>query len=371
MATSFLPFDPSAHKIVSLTAIAGKKTRFMQFSYGESGAKPLGSADIAELENQLKTRGWCILNLDEQIESVPQLVDEMEKFFALPQEAKDKCRISPQFGYSKVDHKEGVRFLSYEFPRAAPEKLNSVATTVCRDLDNIAMRVAKRLGKLLGMSPTALALRADLPVAYRSHVGMFDVARYFNERAGQAPPPEGESIDDVNCVPHYDPGLVSISFFSNQEGLQLFDPTTDKWYAGPVNTLPGQQQYGVLWLGEAAAKVSEGKWKAGIHRVIYPALQGPRLTMWYEACTVAQVNGPDDSKPVPDGQVALPNVKGPGKMMMVSKMETQTDVLMRIERRRGLPMSKVPRIDDDFKSMENVPELPGCMLKSNNFCIKY
>jgi isopenicillin N synthase-like dioxygenase len=251
--------------------------------------------------------------------------------------------------FAQVDHKEGVRFLSRSFPNDAPNEVKTLASAVAMELDTLAMNITKRLGKCLRISPTAIALRADLPVAYGKHVGMFDIARYFNERAGQAPPAEGESIDDVNCVPHYDPGLVSISFFSNQEGLQLFDPSTNQWYAGPVNTVPGQEKYGVLWLGDAAAKVSEGKWKAGVHRVIYPALQGPRLTMWYEACTVAQVNGPDDSKPVPEGQIQLPNVKGPGKMMKVSKNETQTAVLMRIERRRGLPMSKIAIVDDDFK----------------------
>ena len=36
----------------------------------------------------------------------------------------------------------------------------------------------------------------------------------------------------MNCVPHYDPGLLSISFLSTHEGLQLKDPTTGTWFAG-------------------------------------------------------------------------------------------------------------------------------------------
>jgi hypothetical protein len=36
----------------------------------------------------------------------------------------------------------------------------------------------------------------------------------------------------VNCVPHFDPGLLSISFLSSAEGLQLQDPATGAWFAG-------------------------------------------------------------------------------------------------------------------------------------------
>jgi hypothetical protein len=215
------------------------------------------------------------------------------------------------------------------------------------------MQITSSLATLLGLSQTAIALKADLPVAYTGQIGMFDIALYSNNRAGQPPPAEGESVDDVNCVPHYDPGLFSISIFSNHEGLQLYDPLSNTWCAAPVNTIQGQQEFGVLWLGKAAADVSQGRWRAGVHRVIYPAISGPRLTMWYEMCTVAQVNGPDDSLPMPQGEVELPNVTGYGKMLYVSPGETQSDVLRRIERRRGLPMSKVPRLADKFKVRAN------------------
>lgn len=249
-----------------------------------------------------------------------------------------------------MDHKEGIRFLSQHFPREVKDdKLRQTAHQVCNYLDAYSLRISLALAQRLGISASKLAVEADLPVAYGSHYGMFDIAKYFNKLAGQSPPAEGTSVDDVNCVPHYDPGFLSISFFSDAEGLQMLDPETNQWYAAPLSTIDSQKEYGVLWLGQAGVKASEGKWKAGIHRVIYPATSGSRLTMWYEMCTVDQVNGPDDAAAVPEGEIQLPNIKGPGSMMLTMKGDTQTDVLRRIERKRGLPMSKVPRIQDSFR----------------------
>lgn len=213
------------------------------------------------------------------------------------------------------------------------------------------MELARTLAEILGVTPTELARTADLPVAYTNHVGMFDIAYYHNSRAGQAPPAEGSSIEDVNCVPHYDPGLLSLSIFSSAEGLQLQNSSTKQWHAGPVNTVAGQEQFGVLWLGEAAVKVSKDKLKAGVHRVIYPASTGARLTMWSEMCTVDQVNGSetDDLPATAPGNVTIPNISGPGRNVTVAPGETKGATLFKIERKLGIPMSKVARIGDAFK----------------------
>lgn len=201
---------------------------------------------------------------------------------------------------------------------------------------------------MLNVKPSAVARKADLPVAFRRHVGMFDVAYYSNDLAGQAPPSVGQSIADVNCVPHYDPGLLSISIWSNAEGLQLLDPTTNTWHAGPINTVEGQEDLGVIWLGKAAEKVNPN-WKAGIHRVIYPASAGKRLTIWSEMCTVDQVHGDSSSEPVSEGDVAIPNIIGPGSVVSAEAGETKESLLLKIERKVGIPRSKVMRIDDFFK----------------------
>lgn len=45
----------------------------------------------------------------------------------------------------------------------------------------------------------------------------------------------------------------------------------------------------------------------------------------------------------------MPNITGPGKTVTVNKKEKPSQVLHRIERRRGIPMSKAPRFADSFK----------------------
>jgi len=158
---------------------------------------------------------------------------------------------------------------------------------------------------LFGRTAPNMARKADIPIAWTSHFGMLDMAHYFNKNVPKTPPPAmGSSVEEVNCVPHYDPGLLSISFFSDNEGLQLFDPTTQKWVDGPLTSTTA-----VIWLGEAALKASKKKpLKAGVHRVIYPKNRKPRLTMWYEVCTVKQAT--EQEKYFSSKMVSIPNLVG-------------------------------------------------------------
>jgi len=140
--------------------------------------------------------------------------------------------------------------------------------------------------------------------------------------------------------------FFQLVFLSTNEGLQLQDPKTNQWINGPINTIDGQNDIGVIWLGEAAVKASKNPMKAGIHRVIYPRKTSPRLTMWYEVCTVKQATEPDNI--YLNGDITVPNL--PGSLpIKANKGEKVIDILRKIERTRGVPMSKVFRLDDSFK----------------------
>ncbi len=89
--------------------------------------------------------------------------------------------------------------------------------------------------------------RADLPLQ-EEHFGMLDIVSYFNDKNGFEPPHNGQTTEEVNCVSHYDPGLLSISILSTYEGLQLKNMTNDEWIDGPL-----EPNIGVIWLGEAAS----------------------------------------------------------------------------------------------------------------------
>jgi len=254
------------------------------------------------------------------------------------------------FGYSTVDHKEGLRVLTgsrlIEFIRNGliPKQCEEILREIATNLDEMTVKLLVRLSKpLFNKTPSSVAYRADIPAAYLSeyHFGMLDIAHYFNQKSTAFPPPSnGTSIEEVNCVPHYDPGLLSLSFLSTNEGLQLKDPITNQWISGPDNSVENQRDIGVIWLGEAAVKASDGVLKAAVHRVLYPRVPGSRLTAWYEMCTVDQATTPKDRY----AEVTVPNVEG--EKSFKGKLH---EILRNIERTRGVPMSKSIRIEDSLK----------------------
>jgi len=153
------------------------------------------------------------------------LVKESNEFFSKELEYKNKYTLPFGFGYSQFSHKEGFRILTGNRYRAdfknnklIPEELNKMYEELV-SLDKMCMLIIKALAEpVFGRTPSSLAHLADIPVAYlhQSHFGMLDTALYFNNQSTSIPPPPmGTSISDVNCVPHYDPGLFSISFFVN------------------------------------------------------------------------------------------------------------------------------------------------------------
>ena len=212
-------------------------------------------------------------------------------------------------------------------------------------LSQVMDSVTKRLIEVLDQhsvfqqqpSMTSLIERADLPLV-DDHFGMLDIVSYFNEKNGFEPPSNGQSTEEVNCVPHYDPGLLSISILSTYEGLQLKDMTTDEWIDGPL-----EPNIGVIWLGEAAARVSENRLKPGIHRVVYPREAKTRLTIWYEICTAEQlqsISTENKNEMMADGTVFFKNLPN-ASVITVRSGENKLDFLRRVEMAHGLSMSKM------------------------------
>lgn len=84
-------------------------------------------------------------------------------------------------------------------------------------------------------------------------------------------------------------GTQVISNHTHRDKNNYFQ-SNNKTTTGPVNTQAGQENIGIIWLGEAAVKASQGALRAGVHRVTYARTASPRLTAWYEVCTVDQAN---------------------------------------------------------------------------------
>jgi len=181
--------------------------------------------------------------------------------------------------------------------------------------------------------------------------GMFDIAYYLND-------PNFEGPKDYNCAPHYDPGLISLSILATTSGLEL--QTADgTWIKGPI--YQNNPALGVMWLGEAAVKASQKRGSlplvAGLHKVSYANLEEkiPRLTMWYEICTKDQLmSNPDglfltaDNKPA----IKVKNIIG-ADIVVGNTNDTTKDILFKIEKDMGIPMSK-SGIDIPFTSSKKI-----------------
>jgi len=326
-----------------------------------NSSRYLNNEISVRMAEELREKGWCFVRLSDDL-CTKELSENLEKFFA--KDAQDKNRYSAEhgFGYSEVDHKEGLKVLTgWRFKKnfvnkgVVPEEIADILKKIIYTLDSKVLSICYSMCKnLFDIKPSTLAVKADLPVGFGDTFGMLDFAHYRNKKTTSIPiPPIGNSVEDVNCVPHVDPGVLSLSFFSTNEGLQLLDPRTNQWISGPINTIEEQENLGVIWLGEAAVKVSNKPINAGIHRVIYPNIATPRITGWYEMCTIKQTEPPEDVVLI--GDVQVPNIMG-DVSIKAEKGDKKVDVLSKIERRFGVPPRKISRLDDQFNAI-NEPNM--------------
>lgn len=289
-------FDATLHNIISLS----------QALKGDRDA-------LGQMKKEFISKGWCIIQLPEK----PQF-----SWFGLVQHAHiptNTCLAILNSFFANAP--EGTKHLSYSTtPHKQSVHINTpnqaleipIMKQWASVLDGIASELIEKLaGPVFEVHDGAsLARAADLPLAHGLHMGMLDIVRYYNNQTTLASPEVGYSTTEVNCVPHFDPGLLSISFFSSFQGLQLRDPTNNTWFAGPVNTNHGQENFGVIWLGEAAVAASEGKFQSGIHRVVYPHVAHPRITAWYEICTMTQARNEANDESPKEGTFTLRNIFG-------------------------------------------------------------
>ena len=134
------------------------------------------------------------------------------------------------YGYSEVNHKEGIKLLTGSYFNKCAN-IGLVPDPMVESLNYLSQVLdagTKRLIEILDQhsvfkeqpSLSTLSQRADLPLQ-QAHFGILDIVSYFNNKNGFASSQNGQTTEEVNCVPHYDPGLLSISILSTHEGLQL------------------------------------------------------------------------------------------------------------------------------------------------------
>jgi hypothetical protein len=304
------------------------------------------SMEIKRMETEFESNGWCFVRLPTKLIPDVNLINELSKFFETDNGKNKYSQRSEIYGYSKVNHKEGIKLLTGSYfekfanKRLVPVTLIEPLNYLSQVLDTATKRLIEILDENLVFqqqpSLSSLIERADLPLK-DEHFGMLDIVSYFNNKNGFQPPHDGQTTDEVNCVPHYDPGLLSISILSTHEGLQLKNMMNKEGIDGPL-----EPTIGVIWLGEAASRVTQNRLKPGIHRVIYPQESKCRLTIWYEMCTTEQLRNISVNKRneiMAGGVVTFENIPGLAPITVLPG-ENRLEFLRRIESAHGLSMSK-------------------------------
>ena len=306
------------------------------------------SQEIKKMQTLFEQHGWCFVKLPKELIPESKLVKDLTTFFESDKSKQEYSNEAQIYGYSKVDHKEGFKLLTgSHFKDMVSNGLFIPHGPVLTQMNYLCQAfdiVSKRLIEVLDQhcvfqeqpSLSTLIEKADLPLK-DEHFGMLDIVSYFNQKSGIQTSNNAALTSEVNCVAHYDPGLLSISILSTFQGLQLQDRITDQWIDGPL-----ESNIGVIWLGEAASRITNNRLKPGIHRVIYPVEQERRLTIWYELCTTQQLENLSDknkTEPMPGGTVMFDNLLHTGGIN-VRPNENKLAFLKRTEQSFGISASK-------------------------------
>jgi len=221
-----------------------------------------------------------------------KVINPINTFFSRTLEEKESFQGPGFFGYSNVEHKESFRWLTgsrfEDHQKRLPEEISQMITELTIAMDKIMIDLVTVLAKPLFQTDLLnLAKQCDLPLllpndSTNKSFGMMDIAHYMNspQLLAKTKLPPG-----INCAPHHDPGLISLSILSTAPGLQLFDPVTGEW----LEHTGEDKSVGVIWCGSAAKEVTNGVIKPGLHRV--STYEGQkRIALWYEVCKRTQEN---------------------------------------------------------------------------------
>eukprot|EP01130_Rhizamoeba_saxonica_P016422 TRINITY_DN758_c0_g1_i2.p1 TRINITY_DN758_c0_g1~~TRINITY_DN758_c0_g1_i2.p1 ORF type:complete len:435 (-),score=90.99 TRINITY_DN758_c0_g1_i2:52-1356(-) len=317
------------------------------------------SNDIQQIElltNNLTINGWSFIRMDHDLSTKALACGtEMESFFLSETSVKNQYFSEPIFGYTSVPHKEsfrwksGSRYGDVNYPK--PSAIFMITSTLDRIFEDLLKNCSSNLFNcnyedLLNLKQNN---GPDIPMLDQNATerwGLMDMARYYNKSSHIY-----EGGVHLNCVEHYDPGLLSLSVLSTAPGLQVKNMVTNEWVDCPYLNQDGS--IAVMWCGEAVRNIPNCNLIPGIHRVKFVEGSHPRLALWHEVCTREQaLDGVDLNQ-----QVDLSNLTYEKKKheFVVPTMNKDAPPLKAVERNYGMPVSKSGPID--FSSMNNGPPL--------------
>lgn len=210
-------------------------------------------------------------------ELVEQLYSEIKKFFALPQETKDKYEIQGiggQRGYTSFgkehakgrkegDLKEFWHFGQYveNDPKLEAEYPDNVHVEELPDFNKVGKEAFQMLEKTAKYVLRALALHLDLEETYFD-----DYIKNGNSilRPIHYPPITEEPKNAVRAAAHGDINLITLLMGAHGRGLQVKNHN-DEW----VDAIAEPDQL-MINVGDMLSRLTNNKLKSTIHKVINP-----------------------------------------------------------------------------------------------------
>mmetsp|Transcript_9018 Transcript_9018/g.11728 ORF Transcript_9018/g.11728 Transcript_9018/m.11728 type:complete len:415 (+) Transcript_9018:42-1286(+) len=309
--------------------------------------------NLKQIDQKLRSQGWCFVELPEETKAaVSKFVDSFDSFLEKDEVHKAKFHVPPMLGYEKIGHKQVFRNLTGTELKEQSLPFNGAFAELAKVMDNLSTEFVKsNCDDLFGCSFDQLKQRTSVPILQddtnSKRFGVLDAVRYFEDDIDDKINPE-----KTFCAPHYDPGLLAISLYSDAPGLEFYDPIEKVWVPQPKDP-----NVSVLWCGQEIMCV--GNYKPAIHRVNVNAKT--RTSIWYEMCTESQVSlatpGYDEvsgRETKSNGLWEFPNVfekENNETRTVLLKKESESEkfwqACKRLEVSKGIPAMK-SGIDMDF-----------------------
>ncbi|CAF1626398.1 unnamed protein product [Didymodactylos carnosus] len=155
------------------------------------------TTEIKQMQTEFQSNGWCFVSLPKELIPNPDLIKQLTQSFESDNKNSWYSKYSPIYGYSKVNHKEGIKLLTGSYLQEFANK-GLIPTTLVEPLNYLSQMldaVTKRLIEILDQhsvfqehpSLSNLIKRARLPLK-NEHFGMLDIVSYFNDKSGFQPP---------------------------------------------------------------------------------------------------------------------------------------------------------------------------------------
>mmetsp|Transcript_9973 Transcript_9973/g.11948 ORF Transcript_9973/g.11948 Transcript_9973/m.11948 type:complete len:394 (-) Transcript_9973:920-2101(-) len=238
--------------------------------------------NLKQIDQKLRSQGWCFVELPEETKAaVSKFVDSFDSFLEKDEAHKAKFHVPPMLGYEKIGHKQVFRNLTGTELKEQSLPFNGAFAELAKVMDNLSTEFVKsNCDDLFGCSFDQLKQRTSVPILQddtnSKRFGVLDAVRYFEDDIDDKINPE-----KTFCAPHYDPGLLAMSLYSDAPGLEFYDPVEKIWVPQPKDP-----NVSVLWCGQEIMCV--GNYKPAIHRVNVNAKT--RTSIWYEMCSESQVS---------------------------------------------------------------------------------